>query len=35
MILFLMDFEMVQRQGDTAIKLWINSQLSGTSVTIV
>ena len=29
------DFEKVQRQGETAIKHWIDSQLSGTSATIV
>lgn len=29
------DFERVQRQGDEAIKKWINSQLTGTSVTVV
>lgn len=29
------DFEKVQRQGDVAIKRWIQSQLSGTSVTVV
>ena len=29
------DFMKVQRQGDAAIKRWINGQLSGTSATIV
>jgi hypothetical protein len=29
------DFEEVQRQGDAAIKKWIDGQLSGTSVTVV
>ncbi len=29
------DFEKVKRQGDTAIKHWIDSQLKGTSVTVV
>ncbi len=29
------EFEKVQRQGDTAIKNWIDSQLQGTTVTIV
>jgi hypothetical protein len=29
------DFEKVKRQGDAAIKRWINSQLMGTSVTVV
>lgn len=29
------DFEKVKRQGDAAIKEWINSQLNGTSATIV
>ena len=29
------DFETVQRQGDYAIKRWIDSQLNGTSATIV
>lgn len=29
------DFEQVQRQGDAAIKRWIDSQLIGTSATIV
>ncbi len=29
------DFEEVKRKGDTAIKNWINSQLKGTSVTVV
>ena len=29
------DFETIQRQGDLAIRRWINSQLLGTSATIV
>lgn len=29
------DFEKVKRQGDQAIKNWIDSQLEGTSVTVV
>ena len=29
------DFEALKRQGDTAIKNWINKQLEGTSVTVV
>lgn len=29
------DFEKVKRQGDTAIKNWIDNQLKGTSVTVV
>lgn len=29
------DFEKVQRQGDAAIKRWIDSQLNGTSATVV
>lgn len=29
------DFEKVKRQGDTAIKNWIDAQLNGTSVTVV
>jgi len=29
------DFEKVKRQGDTAIRNWIDSQLKGTSVTVV
>ena len=29
------DFEKVKRQGDNAIKNWIDSQLKGTSVTVV
>ena len=29
------DFEEVKRKGDTAIKNWIDSQLQGTSVTVV
>jgi len=29
------DFEEVERQGDAAIKRWINDQLHGTSVTVV
>lgn len=29
------DFEELKRQGDTAIKNWINKQLEGTSVTVV
>ena len=29
------DFEAVERQGDAAIKKWINDQLLGTSVTVV
>jgi len=29
------DFEEVKRQGDTAIKNWIDNQLEGTSVTVV
>lgn len=29
------DFEKIKRQGDTAIKRWIDNQLSGTSVTVV
>jgi len=29
------DFEEIKRQGDNAIKRWINSQLNGTSVTVV
>ena len=28
-------FEQIQRQGDAAIKRWINDQLHGTSVTVV
>ena len=29
------DFEEIKKQGDEAIKRWINSQLDGTSVTVV
>lgn len=29
------DFEEIKRQGDQAIKNWINKQLEGTSVTVV
>lgn len=29
------DFEDLERQGDSAIKKWIDSQLEGTSVTVV
>lgn len=29
------DFEKVKKQGDEAIKKWINNQLEGTSVTVV
>ena len=29
------NFEKVKRQGDSAIKRWIDSQLNGTSVTVV
>lgn len=29
------DYEKVKRQGDTAIKNWIDNQLKGTSVTVV
>jgi hypothetical protein len=29
------DFETIKRQGDTAIKRWIDGQLNGTSVTVV
>jgi hypothetical protein len=29
------DFEKVKKQGDTAIKNWIDKQLEGTSVTVV
>lgn len=29
------DFEKIQRQGDGAVKRWINEQLVGTSVTVV
>ncbi|MCZ6611408.1 MAG: TIR domain-containing protein [Planctomycetota bacterium] len=29
------DFEKLKRQGDTAIKNWIDNQLNGTSVTVV
>ncbi len=29
------DFEKLKRQGDSAIKNWIDSQLNGTSVTVV
>lgn len=29
------DFEKVKRQGDTAIRSWIDGQLNGTSVTVV
>jgi len=29
------DFEKVKRQGDAAIKRWIDNQLDGTSVTVV
>jgi len=29
------DFEALKRQGDTAIKNWIDKQLNGTSVTVV
>lgn len=29
------DFEALERQGDTAIKNWIDKQLNGTSVTVV
>ncbi len=29
------DFEEVKRKGDTAIKNWIDNQLTGTSVTVV
>ena len=29
------DFESIKRQGDAAIKRWIDNQLNGTSVTVV
>lgn len=29
------EFEAIQRQGDQAIRRWINDQLTGTSVTVV
>ena len=29
------DFEKVKKQGDQAIKIWIDNQLEGTSVTVV
>lgn len=29
------EFEKIKRQGDAAIKLWIDDQLNGTSVTVV
>ena len=29
------EFEKIQKEGDDAIKKWINKQLSGTSVTVV
>lgn len=29
------DFEAIRRQGDAAVQRWINSQLTGTSVTVV
>ena len=29
------DFEVIKRQGDAAVYRWINSQLQGTSVTVV
>ena len=29
------EFEKIKKQGDTAIKRWIDSQLKGTSVTVV
>jgi len=29
------DFEKLERQGDAAIKIWIDKQLDGTSVTVV
>ena len=29
------DFEKIKKQGDSAIKKWINSQIEGTSVTVV
>ena len=29
------DFEKLKKQGDTAIKRWIDDQLGGTSVTVV
>ena len=29
------EFEKIERQGDRAIKAWIDGQLSGTSVTVV
>jgi len=29
------DFEALKRQGDTAVKNWIDKQLNGTSVTVV
>ena len=29
------DFEKLKKQGDTAIKNWINKQLEGTSVTVI
>ena len=29
------DFEKIKKQGDTAIKKWIDEQLEGTSVTVV
>ena len=29
------DFEKIKKQGDAAIKWWIDNQLSGTSVTVV
>ena len=32
---FITDFEKIKKQGDTAIKNWIDRQLEGTSVTVV
>src|ERR1039458_7214083 len=29
------DWESIKRQGDVAVKRWINNQLNGTSVTVV
>lgn len=29
------EFEQIKRQGDQAVKRWINKQLNGTSVTVV
>ena len=29
------DFEKVEKEGEDAIKKWINNQLSGTSMTVV